>query len=73
MTPQLSQFFHLETEYCLSILPTATPYSRNAIFSGYFPYELQVKYPDLWSKMWKNERSMNLFEEQFLKDYFTDH
>ena len=71
MTPQLSQFFHFESEYCLSILPTATPYSRNAIFSGYFPYELQVKYPDLWSQMWKNEKSMNLFEEQFLKDYLT--
>ncbi|SVD90492.1 uncharacterized protein METZ01_LOCUS443346, partial [marine metagenome] len=71
MTGQLSQVFHLETEYFLSILPSATPYSRNAIFSGYFPSELQGRYPDLWQKMWKNEKSMNQFEEQFLKDYFT--
>ena len=71
MTSQLSQVFHLETEYCLSILPTATPYSRNAIFSGYFPCELQVKYPDLWLQMCENEQSMNQFEEQFLKDYLS--
>ena len=69
MADQLSQVFHLKTEFCLSVLPTATPYSRNAIFSGYFPLELQKKYPDIWSKMWKNENSMNQFEEQFLKDY----
>ena len=71
MTGQLSQVFHLETEYFLSILPSATPYSRNAIFSGYFPCELQGRYPDLWPKMWNNEKSMNQFEEQFLKDYLT--
>jgi len=69
MTGQLSQVFHLETEYYVSILPTATPYSRNSIFSGYFPHKLQVKYPDLWYKMWGNEKSMNQFEELFLKDY----
>ena len=71
MAGQLSQVFHLKTEYCLSILPTATPYSRNAIFSGYFPNELQIKYPDLWPQMWGNEKSMNQFEEQFLIDYLT--
>ncbi len=71
MTSQLSEVFHLETEYFLSILPTSTPYSRNAIFSGYFPHELQVKYPDLWVQMWENEKSMNQFEEQFLKDYLA--
>ena len=71
MTTQLTQAFHLEMEYYLSILPTATPYSRNAIFSGLFPHELQLKYPNLWPQMWKNENSMNQFEEQFLKDYLS--
>ena len=72
MTNQLAQNFHLKTEYFLSILPTATPYSRNAIFSGYFPHKLQEKYPDLWIDMWKNEKSMNQFEEKFLKDYLKE-
>ena len=68
MKGQLSQVFHVEMDYYLSILPTATPYSRNAIFSGYFPKELQSQYPDLWTQMWENEKSMNQYEEQFLKD-----
>ena len=55
MTRQLSSHFQMDTHYYLSILPTATPYSRNAIFSGLFPDELQIAYPELWEKMWKYE------------------
>ena len=44
MSQQISNFFHMDTQYYLSILPTATPYSRNAIFSGFFPKELQKNY-----------------------------
>ena len=69
MIAQLSPIFHLQMEYCLSIIPTATPYSRNAIFSGCFPSELQKKYPDLWPQMWENEHSKNQHEEKFLSDY----
>ena len=69
MSKQLSNLFHLETEYYLSILPTATPYSRNSIFSGLFPSELQNVYPDLWNKMWQDEKSMNRYESFFLEDY----
>lgn len=31
-----------------SILPTATAYSRNALFSGLMPLEIQKKYPEMW-------------------------
>ena len=31
-----------------SILPTATQYSRNAVFSGLMPVEIQKRYPELW-------------------------
>ncbi|MCK5853465.1 response regulator, partial [bacterium] len=41
--------FKIEKEYFYSILPTATPFSRNAIFSGLFPVEIEKKYPELWS------------------------
>ncbi|MDP6571012.1 MAG: PglZ domain-containing protein [Candidatus Marinimicrobia bacterium] len=68
MTQQLSTHFQMETNYYVSILPTATPYSRNAIFSGLFPDELQKVYPELWEKMWKDEHSMNKYEETFLKN-----
>ena len=37
MMPLLEPMCNINLEYCLSLLPTATPYSRNAIFSGMFP------------------------------------
>ena len=65
----LMTLFNIETDYYLSLLPTATAYSRNAIFSGYYPNEIQEKYPEIWSKMWSDENSMNRFEEKFLFDH----
>ena len=53
-----------ETPY-ISILPTATQYARNAIFSGLMPLDMEKKYP----KWWKNdtdEGGKNLFEKEFL-------
>ncbi len=48
-----------------SILPTATQYARNAIFSGLMPLEMEKKHP----KYWKNdteEGGKNLYENEFL-------
>ncbi len=53
-----------ETPY-YSILPTATQYARNAIFSGLMPLDMEKKYP----KWWKNdtdEGGKNLYEDKFL-------
>ncbi|SNR36275.1 T9SS response regulator signal transducer PorX [Lutibacter flavus] len=50
----------------LCILPTATQYARNAIFSGLMPLEMEQKHPDLW-KNDIDEGGKNLFEEEFLK------
>ena len=60
--------FNIDIQYYLSILPTATPYSRNAIFSGYYPNQLQEKYPDIWKKMWLDSNSKNRYEEYFLRE-----
>ncbi len=49
-----------------SILPTATQYARNAIFSGLTPLDMEKRYP----KWWKNdtdEGGKNLFEDKFLE------
>ena len=48
-----------------SILPTATQYARNAIFSGLTPLDMEKKYPDWW-KNDTDEGGKNLFEAQFL-------
>lgn len=47
--PILSDYFTIDDDdlYC-SILPTATQYSRNAIFSGLMPIDIQKMFPDLW-------------------------
>ena len=64
----LSDFFTIDRGYYLSILPTATPYSRNAIFSGMFPDELARKYPQKWVEKSKTETSKNRHEEFFLSE-----
>lgn len=47
--PILSELFTVNDEslYC-SILPTATQYARNAIFSGLMPLQISQMYPHLW-------------------------
>ena len=69
MSNQLNDIFDIDFGYYLSIIPTATPYSRNSIFSGLFPLDLQKKYPKLWNEMWNHETSMNQYENIFLNDY----
>ncbi len=52
-------------EAYFSILPTATQYARNAIFSGLTPLDMEKKYPDWW-KNDTDEGGKNLFEDKFL-------
>ncbi len=67
--PTLSELFRLESEdYFYSILPTSTQYSRNSIFSGLMPSEIQEYYPEWWKndneQGGKNLFEKNLFGEQ---------
>ena len=48
-----------------AILPTATQYARNAIFSGLTPLEMEKKYPQYW-KNDVEEGGKNLYEAEFL-------
>jgi len=48
-----------------SILPTATHFSRNAIFAGLMPSEIQKKYPKLWVGE-EDEGGKNMHEEELL-------
>ena len=50
-----------------SILPTATQYARNALFSGLMPLEMEQKHPNYW-KNDTDEGGKNLFEEEFLME-----
>lgn len=64
--PRLKEFFRLEKEELYySILPTATQYARNAIFSGLLPSEMEKKHPDWWVNE-DEEGGKNLHEADFL-------
>ena len=45
---ELSSEFSLDEELYYSILPTATQYARNAIFSGLMPNKIAEMFPELW-------------------------
>ncbi|MDE3124745.1 MAG: PglZ domain-containing protein [Bacteroidota bacterium] len=55
----------LEDEIYYSILPTATQYSRNAIFSGMLPVDIEKQFPEQW-KNDDEQGGKNLYEEVFL-------
>jgi len=68
INPILTEYFRLEEEDTYySILPTATQYARNAIFSGLMPLDMEKRYPDMWQND-EDEGGKNLFEGQFLTD-----
>jgi CheY-like chemotaxis protein len=66
----LSDYYNIETDFYYSILPTATPYSRNAIFAGLYPSEIERNYPNLWTLQDDNETSLNRFEQELLEEQF---
>jgi CheY-like chemotaxis protein len=67
MEKVLRDYFRIEKEYYYSILPTATPYARNSLFSGLYPSEIEKYYPDLWSSGDDDETSMNRYEKELLQ------
>jgi hypothetical protein len=65
--PIFSESFRiLEEETFYSILPTATQYSRNAIFAGMLPADIEKQFPQQW-KNDDEEGGKNLFEEEFFR------
>jgi CheY-like chemotaxis protein len=65
--PLLTPYFDVEEFLYYSILPTATPYARNAIFSGQFPDEIAHDRPEWWERF-EDEGSLNDFEDQLLSE-----
>jgi CheY-like chemotaxis protein len=63
---EVSNYYKLEKEVpYYSILPTATQYARNAIFSGLTPLEMEKQFPQYW-KNDPEEGGKNLYEAEFL-------
>lgn len=67
--PLLSEHFNIDEDTYCSILPTATQYARNAIFSGLMPLDIERMFPQLWvdedSDEGKNLNESPLIATQF--------
>jgi len=66
LRPIIGSVFDIETAHYFSILPTATPFARNAIFSGLLPVELAARYPAWWKD--SDEGSLNAYESELLAE-----
>ena len=62
----LSDRFTVDEEMYYSILPTATQYARNAIFSGLMPAQIAQMFPDLWVDE-ESEEGKNTNEEPLIQ------
>ncbi len=65
--PIIAEYFQVEKDYYFSIVPTATPFSRNSIFAGEFPDKVAEIMPDMWKNGGKSESSLNADEDKLLE------
>ena len=63
---EIGDQFEIDEDVYCSILPTATQYARNAIFSGLMPVQIAKMFPDLWVDE-DEEEGKNLNEEPLIK------
>lgn len=62
----LSDFFTYDEDLYYTILPTATQYARNSIFSGLMPVQIEKMFPELWVDE-ESEEGKNLNEDPLIK------
>ena len=70
LEPLLAPLFEVETTHYFSILPTATPYARNALFSGLFPGEIAARFPDWWGE--RDDETLNAHERELLTAHLQE-
>ena len=68
ISQDLADDFDMEEDLYFSILPTATQYARNAIFSGLMPLQIRERYPHLWVDEEEDE-GKNLNEEELIRTH----
>jgi DNA-binding response OmpR family regulator len=66
LAQEIGDQFDIDEELYFSILPTATQYARNAIFSGLMPVKIAKMFPDLWVDE-DEEEGKNLNEEPLIR------
>ena len=75
LSQEIGPLFDIDEDLYFSILPTATQYARNAIFSGLMPQQIAKMFPELWvdedSEEGKNLNEAPLIQTQL--DRFRRH
>ena len=66
LAQEIGDQYDFDEELYCSILPTATQYARNAIFSGLMPDKIATMFPDLWVDEDEAE-GKNLNEEPLIR------
>lgn len=66
LSKEIGNMFDIEEDMYTSILPTATQYARNAIFSGLMPVQIEKMFPELWVDEDEDE-GKNLNEEPLIR------
>lgn len=66
LSEEIGDMFNIDEDLYMSILPTATQYARNAIFSGLMPLQISKMFPDLWVDE-DEEEGKNLNEAPLIK------
>ncbi len=66
ISKEIGDLFDMQEDIYVSILPTATQYARNAIFSGLMPNKIAEMFPDLWVDE-DEEEGKNLNEEPLIQ------
>ncbi|MCK5064610.1 MAG: response regulator [Candidatus Fermentibacteraceae bacterium] len=67
MAPVLEKWFHIETEFMFTVLPSATPYSRNSIFAGLLPRDIWRFHRHRWVEQY-GVPGLNRYEPEFLSE-----
>lgn len=66
LSQEIGDMFDIDEQTYISILPTATQYARNAIFSGLMPVQIAQMFPELWVDE-DEEEGKNLNEEPLIR------
>ncbi len=66
LSQEIGDMFDIDEQTYMSILPTATQYARNAIFSGLMPVQIAQMFPELWVDE-DEEEGKNLNEEPLIR------
>lgn len=66
----LGKYYTFSKQYYSSIIPTATPYARNAIFAGLYPLDIKKYYPQFWNVNSNTEdHKQNAYEKDLLETW----